>query len=52
MSRVEGVGEIQLEALLEHLLAPEQFARNVKIGDINARWWSSPCGFPAGATGK
>ncbi len=30
-----GWGEIQLEALLEHILAPEQFARNVKIGDIN-----------------
>jgi DNA recombination protein RmuC len=30
-----GWGEIQLEAILEHLLAPEQFARNVKIGEIS-----------------
>jgi DNA recombination protein RmuC len=30
-----GWGEIQLEALLEHILAPEQFARNVKIGDVS-----------------
>ncbi|MGQ9922060.1 MAG: DNA recombination protein RmuC [Desulfobacca sp.] len=27
-------GEIRLEALLEHLLAPEQFARQVKLGEI------------------
>lgn len=27
-------GEIRLEALLEHALAPEQYARNVKLGDI------------------
>ena len=30
-----GWGEIQLAALLEHLLAPEQFARNVRIGEIS-----------------
>jgi len=27
-------GEIRLEALLEHTLAPEQFAREVKLGEI------------------
>ncbi len=27
-------GEIRLETLLEHVLAPEQFARNVKLGEI------------------
>ncbi len=27
-------GEIRLEALLEHTLAPEQFAREVKLGDV------------------
>ncbi len=30
-----GWGEVQLAALLEHLLAPEQFARNVKIGEVS-----------------
>ena len=30
-----GWGEIQLAALLEHMLAPEQFARNVRIGEIS-----------------
>ena len=30
-----GWGEVQLAALLEHILAPEQFARNVKIGEIS-----------------
>jgi DNA recombination protein RmuC len=30
-----GWGEIQLAALWEHLLAPEQFARNVRIGEIS-----------------
>ena len=30
-----GWGEIQLAAILEHILAPEQFARNVKIGEIS-----------------
>ena len=29
-----GWGEVQLGALLEHILAPEQFARNVKIGEV------------------
>ncbi len=27
-------GEIRLEALLEHTLAPEQFARNVQMGEV------------------
>jgi DNA recombination protein RmuC len=30
-----GWGEIQLAALLEHMLAPDQFARNVRIGEIS-----------------
>ncbi len=30
-----GWGEVQLAALLEHILAPEQFARNVRIGEIS-----------------
>lgn len=30
-----GWGEIQLAALLEHMLAPEQFARNVRVGEIS-----------------
>ena len=46
------LGEIQLGAILQEILAPEQYETNVATIPGSREWWSMPCGCPAGRTGR
>jgi DNA recombination protein RmuC len=46
-----GWGEIQLEALLEEILAPEQYQKNVRVNEVSAEVVEFAIKLPGGAEG-
>lgn len=42
------IGEVQLEMLLEQILAPEQYEANVKTKKGSDNWWSLPSNYRVG----